>query len=230
MVRSNASDAKASESPNAGAIAAGSTALLVASGVYIASSLIANIASLRIVMLLGWSVDAGTLIYPLTFTLRDVVHKTGGAKAARVTIVVAAAMNLLMAATFKIVSVMAADPSVGPQTGWSDVLAPAWRIVAASIIAQVVAELCDTETYRVWVRRFGHKLQFGRVLASNTVSVPLDSALFTVVAFVGLMPVSVLWQIFWSNVAIKGVTSLATFPLIYSVRDRALSEELRPAE
>lgn len=230
MNRNSAPVAETPSSRDAGTFIPGATALLVASGVYIASSLIANIASLRIVMLFGWSVDAGTLIYPLTFTLRDVVHKTGGAKAARVTIIVAAAMNLLMAATFKLVSVMAADPSVGPQTGWSAVLAPAWRIVAASIIAQVVAELCDTETYRVWVRKFGHQLQFGRVLASNTVSVPLDSALFTLVAFVGLMPVSVLWQIFWSNVAIKGITSLATFPLIYSVRDRALSEELRLAE
>ena len=42
-------------------------------GLYLACTLIANIASLRIVIFAGFSIDAGTLIYPLTFTL-SLIH------------------------------------------------------------------------------------------------------------------------------------------------------------
>ena len=54
------------------------SALVLVVGLYLACTLIANIASLRIVIFAGFSIDAGTLIYPLTFTLRDLIHKIGG--------------------------------------------------------------------------------------------------------------------------------------------------------
>ena len=61
--------------------------LMVVGGAYVATSLMANVMSVRILSLGGWAVDAGTLTYPLTFTLRDVVHKAGGTAVARTTVV-----------------------------------------------------------------------------------------------------------------------------------------------
>ena len=69
-------------------------------GLYLACTLIANIASLRIVIFAGFSIDAGTLIYPLTFTLRDLIHKVGGTKTARATIFTGAGVNVLMVVYF----------------------------------------------------------------------------------------------------------------------------------
>jgi len=61
------------------------------------------------------------------------------------------------------------------------------------------------------------------VLASNAVSVPLDSAVFCVVAFWGTMPGAVVLSIFWANVLIKGITTLVSIPLIYAVPERRAS-------
>ena len=191
--------------------------VIVVAAAYIAAQMMADITSLRIVMIAGMSVDAGTLVYPFTFTLRDLMHKTLGIQAARVLIFTAAAVNLLMAALFWIAAQLPADMSVGPQVEFAAVLAPVWRIVFASILAEVVAELVDTEAYQQWVNRVGYKHQWGRVLASNAVSVPLDSAVFCVVAFWGTMPGAVVLSIFWANVLIKGITTLVSIPLIYAV-------------
>ncbi len=60
------------------------TILVTAS--YIAAQMLADITSLKIVSIFGMSVDAGTLIYPLTFTIRDLVHKVAGRRAARIII------------------------------------------------------------------------------------------------------------------------------------------------
>lgn len=197
--------------------------VIVVAAAYIAAQMMADITSLRIVMIAGMSVDAGTLVYPFTFTLRDLMHKTLGIQAARVLIFTAAAINLLMAALFWIAAQLPADMSVGPQVEFAAVLAPVWRIVFASILAEVVAELVDTEAYQQWVNRVGYKHQWGRVLASNAVSVPLDSAVFCVVAFWGTMPGAVVLSIFWANVLIKGITTLVSIPLIYAVPERRAS-------
>lgn len=211
--------------------------LLVASGAYVAASLIANVLSVRIVMIGNFSVDAGTLAYPLTFTLRDVVHKVGGVRSARTVVFATAGMNVLLALGVWSAGLLRADPSVGDipsQTQFSAVLGLTSRVIAASIIAQVVAELIDTQAYQLWVSRFGAKYQWGRVLSSNAISVPVDSVTFVAIAFWGEMPASTAVSIIWANILIKGVTSIVSFPLIYTVRDRqnfraAMGEAPAPA-
>ena len=195
-------------------------AVLVVGSTYVAAQLLANVASLRVVLVLGFSVDAGTLVYPFTFTLRDLFHKLTSARLARVLVVVAAVLNVLAALVFLAAGALPADPEVGPQTAFADVLTPVARIVVASIVAQVVAELVDTEAYEAWVRRVGDRWQWMRVLASNAVSVPLDSALFVTIAFWGDLPTEVVLGVFWANVVVKGATTLVSLPWIYLVRPR----------
>jgi queuosine precursor transporter len=189
-------------------------------GFYVAAQLIANIASLRIVMVGDFSIDAGTLIYPLTFTLRDLVHKVAGLAAARAVIIISALVNLVMAGLFAFVATMTPDLAVGPQAEWATVLSPSWTIVMASILAMVVAELIDTEAYRLWVKKFGQKYQYGRVLASNAISVPVDSFIFSFVAFAGILPLEVVVAIMVSNIVVKGLTSIITAPAIYLIRPK----------
>jgi uncharacterized integral membrane protein (TIGR00697 family) len=194
-------------------------AVAVVSSAYVAAQLLSNVASLRIVVIAGLSVDAGTLIYPFTFTLRDLVHKTGGIRLARAVIITAAALNLLMAGLWWLVARLPPDMQIGSQTAFGQVLSPVWRIVFASITAEVVSELVDGEVYQLWVNRVGHRLQWMRVLTSNSVSVPLDSALFCGLAFVGRMPLAVVVSIFIANVVAKGITTLISLPWIYFVRE-----------
>ena len=58
-------------------------AVIVISG-YIAAQMLSDIASLKIGVVGGLSVDMGTFIYPITFTLRDVVHKVLGKNNTRI--------------------------------------------------------------------------------------------------------------------------------------------------
>lgn len=193
--------------------------MLVVGGGYVAAQMMADIASLRIISVAGHAVDAGTLIYPFTFTLRDLVHKIGGKSAARTLIVLAAAINLVMAAFFWLVGRLPADVATGPQVEFGQVLAPVWGIVFASIAAEVIAELIDTEVYSAWVKRLGDRHQWGRVLSSNAIAIPVDSAVFVALATVfGVFPPEVAWSIFWVNVAIKGAVTVVSIPWIYAVR------------
>jgi len=195
------------------------TRVIIVAAAYIAAQMMSDIASLRIVLIAGFSIDAGTFVYPLTFTLRDLVHKVAGIKAARVLIVTAAVINLLMAGLFWLASIMPPDMSVGLQEEFGKVLAPVWRIVFASILAEVISEFIDTEGYRFWVEKITHKYQWARVLVSNSISIPIDSLIFCWLAFGGVFPAVVVWSIVLSNMIIKGTTTLFSMPAIYLVKE-----------
>lgn len=198
-------------------------------GGYVAAQMMADVASLRIVEVAGFAVDAGTLVYPFTFTLRDLVHKLAGKSAARTLIATAATVNLVMALVFWVAAKLPPGDTSPQTTAFGDVLTPVWGIVVASILAEVVAELIDTEVYSKWVDRFGNRLQWGRVLASNSVAVPVDSAVFVGVAVLtGVFPSEIAWSIFWVNVVVKGLVTLISIPWIYLVKPP--DSETRPAE
>ncbi|HEY7469916.1 MAG TPA: queuosine precursor transporter [Acidimicrobiia bacterium] len=198
--------------------------LLIVGGAYVAAQMLADIASLRIIEIAGHAVDAGTLIYPFTFTLRDLVHKIAGKSAARTLIFLAAGINVFMAVFFWLVARLPPDPVTGPQLEFGQVLAPVWGIVVASILAEVVSELIDTEAYQRWVDRFGERYQWGRVLTSNAIAIPVDSAVFVGIATaLGVFPVEVAWSIFWVNVVLKMLVTLVSIPWIYWVRPEPLS-------
>lgn len=194
---------------------------VIVSVAYVAAQMLADVTSLRIVSLFGMSMDAGTLVYPITFTLRDMVHKAAGVKITRALIFAAAVINVFMAGLFWLVSMLPADPSVGPQIEFGLVLAPVWRITLASIVAEVVSELLDTEAYKFWVEKVTTRYQWVRVLISNSVSVPIDSLAFCWLAFGGDLPSAVVWSIVLSNIIVKGAVTLISLPGIYLVKDGA---------
>lgn len=186
---------------------------------YIGAQMMSDIGSLKIAQVGGFSIDGGTFIYPFTFTLRDIVHKLLGRNAARTLVVAAAAINLLMALFFAFLARLPADPAWPLQEAFAAVLNPVWRIVLASIVAEVVSELLDTEIYHLWVNRITRRYQWARVLVSNSLSVPVDSLIFVWIAFGGVLPTAVVWSIFWANLLIKGATTLISLPGIYLVRE-----------
>ncbi len=196
-------------------------ALLAAA--YVAAQMLSDIASLKLVDVFGRALDGGTYIYPITFTLRDLVHKVAGKQVARALIIAAAAINLAMAGFFWFIDGLPAVAGAGVTTDqFGAVLAPVWRIVFASIIAEVIAETIDTEVYSRWVASFGERLQWGRVLVSNAVALPIDTVIFALIAFAGQVPASLVWEIIYLNIAFKGVVTVASVPLIYTVRPHRL--------
>ena len=191
---------------------------------YIAAQMLSDIASLKIGLIAGLAVDMGTFIYPITFTLRDVVHKVLGRHNARVLIISAGVINLLMAAYLMWAAAFPSDPGWGLGAEFTAVLAPVWRIVVASIVAEVASELMDTEIYHLVVTRITHRYQWLRVLLSNSLSVPVDNLIFSIGAFGGVLPWESVWGIFIVNLLVKYAVTLVSLPLIYIVPDKRVDE------
>ena len=207
---------------------------MAAVAAYAGAQVVADIASLKIGVVAGRAVDMGTFIYPITFTLRDVVHKVLGRRAARTLIVTCAGINLAMSAYLAWAANFASDPAWGLQDEFAAILGPLWRIVIASIVAEVVSQLVDTEVYHWFVTRVTTRHQWARVLVSNSVSIPIDNVIFAVGAFGAIpflvghpltLPWDAVWDIFVVNLTVKYLVTVVSIPLIYLVPDRLPNDD-----
>lgn len=207
---------------------------IVAVGAYVGAQVIADVASLKIGTIADRAVDMGTFIYPITFTLRDVVHKALGKRSARVLVVTAAGVNVFMALYLQWVARAPSDASYPLGAEFEAIFAPLWRITVASIVAEVVSELVDTEVYHWFVRKVTTRHQWARVAVSNGVSIPIDNVIFAVGAFGAIpgfadhaltLPWSAVWDIFVVNLTIKALVSAVSIPLIYLSPDRDWSAD-----
>lgn len=204
------------------------TAVIVVAA-YIGAQMLADITSLKIGVVAGYAVDMGTFIYPITFTLRDLVHKLLGKRNAQALIIMAGIVNLIMAGYLSWAARVPSDPAWGLGQEFSAILGPLWRIVIASILAEVVSELIDTEVYHWFVTKITRRFQWARVLFSNSVSVPIDNLIFAVGAFGALpflqnhfltLPWNVVGEIFIFNLLVKYGVTLLSLPFIYISPDR----------
>lgn len=202
-----------------------STVAVLVVAAYIAAQMLSDIASLKIGVVGGLAVDMGTFIYPVTFTLRDVVHKVLGKRNAQALIIAAGVINLLMAGYLMWAASVPSDASWGLGNEFRAILAPVWRIVLASIAAEIVSELLDTEVYHWFVTKVTRKHQWARVLISNAASVPVDNLIFSVGAFGWTLPWAVVGQIFLINLLVKFGVTLVSLPLIYTAPDRDWSND-----
>ncbi|MCB2167835.1 MAG: VUT family protein [Deltaproteobacteria bacterium] len=124
-------------------------------------------------------VSVGTLIFGITFTQRDRVHRYGR-KAVY-------AMIMLAAVGMVLESLLLEVP---------------WRIILASFIAIVLSEVADTEIYHQLL----HRSWLQRVTGSNLVSIPLDSLLFNLIAFMGVFEPAMLVAIIFGEIVTKFTT------------------------
>lgn len=200
-------------------------ASVILCGLYIFFSLTANIAATKVTYFGKFVMDAG-FIYALTFTWRDLIHKQLGRKAAITTIYLAGIINLIAALYFQLVVIMPAETSwaaAGGQTAWAFLFGIQLRIVIGSVLAQIIAELADTQTYQIWTYGIGKgRPQWLRVVVSNSISIPIDSIIFPIIAFAGIVSVDAIWQMFWTNIIVKAIITALSFWMIYIVPEKPI--------
>ncbi len=219
-------------------------ATIILCGFYLFFSFAGNIAATKVTFFGKLVMDAG-FIYALTFTWRDLIHKQLGTKAAITTIWVAAAINLIAALYFQLVVILPAEPSwadAGGQAAWQFLFGildsaegGAWwqaifslqlRIVLGSIITMVIAELVDTYVYHLWTTGIGkNRPQWSRVFVSNSISIPVDSILFPIIAFSGIISATAMTEMFYTNITVKAIITLLAFWTIYLVPEKPIYRE-----
>lgn len=159
--------------------------LYPAATVYVACTLLANY-TLDSFLPIGdfLLVNVGTLFFGVTFTQRDRVHRYGRRTVYQL-IAVAAVANVVLGTA----------------------LGTPLRFVAVSFLSIILAETADTEVFQ----RLKDRRWITRVATSNAVSAPIDTVVFTLLAFGGEQFATTQWlaQVIVTDVLVKYASGLA---------------------
>lgn len=195
--------------------------LILVSVAYVAAQMVADISNLRDLTLFGFGVSAFSIAYPLTFTLRDMAHKLAGPQVARTLIIAAAVIYLIVQAFFAVIAGLPPEMTPDESVALGALLTPEWRILLAAVVASVLSQLVDTEVYTRWVNRFGGQHQWGRVLVSNLIGIPLDRIIFLLIAFLGAWSGDELVAAFIGTSIARLVFGIISIPGIYLVEEHS---------
>ena len=185
------------------------------------------------------AIAVGVLPYPITFLCTDLISELFGEKKAREMVWIGLILNLWVLLILWLGSVMPGFETVDPQTGlpvldeagrlpvFFEVTHLAFGAVAASMIAYLLAQLCDVRLFHFLKRLTGGKHLWLRNTASTSVSQVVDTTAVILVThfYAGALPINEnesLWPQLLVFIAggylFKFLVALLDTPIVYGAR------------
>jgi uncharacterized integral membrane protein (TIGR00697 family) len=192
---------------------------------FVAVLLISNIASTKITTIWKFTFDAGTLLFPLSYIFGDVLTEVYGYARARRVIWVGFFSAGLLSITLIAASAMPSAADWPHQEAFMSILGLAPRIVLASLIAYLAGEFSNSYILaKMKILSKGKKLWL-RTISSTLAGQIIDTVLFVVIAFYGLLPNNVLLAVIISNYIIKCSLEIILTPATYKAVNFLKKEE-----
>jgi uncharacterized integral membrane protein (TIGR00697 family) len=159
--------------------------------------LISNVAATKLITVVdglpaflggGIYTDGGALLFPLTYVINDVLAEVYGMRQARRAIWAGFALAALASLTFLAVGAAPPGPGYENQDAFVAVLGFVPRIVLASLAGYLAGQFLNAYVL-VWLKqRTAERGLAGRLIGSTVVGEFADTALFCLIAFVGVFP------------------------------------------
>jgi uncharacterized integral membrane protein (TIGR00697 family) len=189
--------------------------LILLSGIFIVGIVTANIASTKIMALGTMVMDAGTLVFPITFLMTDVIGEVWGKRTAYHVVWAGFACTVLAAAILTLARLAPPAPFWHGQEAFEQIAGAVPRLVIASLITYVVSQSHDVWAFHFWREKTSGRHLWLRNNASTIVSQAIDTVLFTTLAFAGTVPGQELLAMMTSVYGFKVVFALLDTPFCY---------------
>lgn len=184
---------------------------------FVAVLLISNIASTKIVQVGPLTFDGGTVLFPLAYIFGDVLTEVYGYSRGRRVIWTGFVWIAIAALVFTMIDKMQPAPGWELQDAFSAILGQTPRIVLGSMLAFWAGEFVNSYVLaKMKVATKGRWL-WTRTIGSTLFGEGVDTVVFLLVAFWGVLPVDLLVSIAISNYIFKvGIEVLFT-PVTYGI-------------
>lgn len=180
---------------------------------FVASLLITNIASQKLISFGPFVFSGGIYLYPLSFIFGDVLVETWGYARTRVIIWTGFAASLFMAAFLWLVVALPPAPGWPFQDAFATSLSLVPRIVAASLVAYAAGEFMNGYVLaKIKLRSAGRNMGV-RFVLSTLAGQAIDTVIFATLAFWGVIPNEILLTAMWSGFLFKVVYEIIALPI-----------------
>jgi queuosine precursor transporter len=197
-----------------------STLFVTITAFFVTALIAANVMSVKLVDFLGLEIDAGTIIFPVTYIFGDILTEVYGYGRARQVIWLGFFCNLLFVLAMLAGQVAPASSSFDAQPAYERILGYTPRLLLASFTAFLVGGFVNSYVLaRLKVVTRGRFLWL-RTISSTLVGQAVDTVIFITIAFAGEISWAVLWVIVRNNWLLKTGYEIAATPATYFIVNR----------
>ncbi|TDM13315.1 queuosine precursor transporter [Macrococcus lamae] len=179
-------------------------------------TVIANIQVTKTVEVFGITATLGNILFASIYLATDILNDIYGRRTAKRAVWLGFASVIVMVLLMTIsLSFKPAESDIAQQS-METLFGLVPRIALGSIIAYIIGQYFDVYIFNVIKKFFSSDKTFIiRAYGSTAVSSIFDTALFTLIAFYGLMPESVMMEIFLTTYLFKLLTTICNVPFGY---------------
>lgn len=181
--------------------------------------IVANIQVLKAVEIFGVAASIGSVVFSATFLITDIIGELYGKDKARTAVYIGffSTITFLVFTQISLAFIPSANDWANPHLSAIFSLLP--RVTLASLGAYFFSNMHDVWAYSFWRKKFPGKKQIWiRNNASTIISQLLDSIVFASIAFIGLFPIEIFFQLAFSTYLFKVVVAAADTPFVYAAR------------
>lgn len=190
---------------------------VVIAAVFVTCLITANIIAVKLILLFGFLVPAGIIVFPLSYLFGDVLTEVYGYSAARRVIWLGFACNLLAVIAFYIGGLAPAAPFWKDQAAYQTILGFTPRLLLASFTAYLVGEFTNSFVLaKLKIATRGRWL-WTRTIGSTLIGEGLDTLIFVSIAFWGIIPADMMLTAILTQWIFKVVYEIVATPFTYLV-------------
>ncbi|GIK98149.1 MAG: transporter [Alphaproteobacteria bacterium] len=190
---------------------------LLVTVLFVACLIAANITATKLIEPWGLVMDAGTIVFPVSYILGDVLTEVYGFRAARRVIWLGFLANLLVVAAIAVAGLVPPASFWEGQAAYEQILGFVPRILAASFCAYLVGEFANSIVLaKLKIATQGRHLWL-RTIGSTLVGQGLDSLVFVTLAFGGVIPAEAMVAMILTQWLVKSAYEALATPVTYGV-------------
>jgi len=184
---------------------------------FVAVLLISNIASTKIVELWKFTFDGGTLVFPLSYIFGDILTEVYGYKRTKRVIWTGFFSAFLMSIILMIIVALPPAADWPWNDAFQNIIGLTPRIVLASLLAFFAGSFSNSFIMSKMKIAMKGKMLWARTISSTLIGEGIDTIIFILVAFWGVLPTSLILTIFISNYIFKCGVEILFTPITYKL-------------
>lgn len=199
---------------------------------FIAAIVVSNVITGKLIQFGRFTLPGATLLYPITFLITDIVGEIWGKERGFRLVMWGFYGNVILLLGSLFILRAPAPGFFENQSAYEIVLGSTPRIILASMVAYLFSQFHDVWSFAFWKEKTHGKHKWIRNNVSTIVSQLIDTSLFVLIAFLGVVPTEALWQIATSQYLFKLIIAVADTPFFYyatAAIERSIGKESESA-
>ena len=184
---------------------------------FVAILMVSNTVASKIFQLGMFSFTGAMMIFPFSYILGDILTEVYGYAASRKIIWLGFGSMVFMAAAYYLVQLLPPAPFWQNQGAYEAILGIVPRITLASVIGYFSGEFCNSyvlSKVKIWMKG---KHLWVRTISSTIVGEGVDTVLFALIGFAGIVPWNSMAALIISGYLAKVIIEVVFTPITYII-------------